>query len=45
MSKKEPKNAKSVSAQEAVGHLFHPKASGNAKKLAEATKKPRKKGS
>jgi hypothetical protein len=44
MSKKEPKNAKSVSAQDAVGNLFHPKASGSAKK-AEAAKKPRKKGS
>jgi hypothetical protein len=45
MSKKEPKSAKNMSAQEAVGNLFHPKASGNAKKAAEDAKKPRKKGS
>jgi hypothetical protein len=45
MSKKEPKSAKNMSAQEAVENLFHPKASGNAKKHAEGAKKPRKKGS
>jgi hypothetical protein len=45
MSKKEPKSAKNMSAQEAVGSLFHPKASGNAKKRADDAKKPRKKGS
>jgi hypothetical protein len=45
MSKKEPKSAKNTSAQEAVENLFHPKASGNAKKHAEGAKKPRKKGS
>jgi hypothetical protein len=45
MSKKEPKSAKNASAQEAVENLFHPKASGNAKKHAEGAKRPRKKGS
>jgi hypothetical protein len=45
MSKKEPKSAKNMSVQEAVENLFHPKASGNAKKHTEGTKKPRKKGS
>jgi hypothetical protein len=45
VSKKEPKSAKNMSAQEAVENLFHPKASGNAKKHAEGAKKPRKKGS
>jgi hypothetical protein len=44
MSKKEPKSAKNMSAQEAVENLFHPKASGNAKKHTEGAKKPRKKG-
>jgi hypothetical protein len=45
MSKKEPKSAKNMSAQEAVENLFHPNASGNAKKYAEGVKKPRKTGS
>jgi hypothetical protein len=45
MSKKEPKSAKNMSAQESVENLFHPKPSGNAKKHAEGAKKPRKKGS
>jgi len=45
MSKKEPKNAKNMSAQGSVENLFHPKPSGNAKKHAESAKKPRKKGS
>jgi hypothetical protein len=45
MSKKEPKSAKNMSAQEAVENLFHRKASGNAKKQVEGAKKPRKKGS
>jgi hypothetical protein len=45
MSKKEPQNAKNMSAQEAVENLFHPKASGNVKKHVEGAKKPRKKGS
>jgi len=45
MSKKEPKIAKNMSAQQAVENLFHPKASGNAKTHAEGAKKPRKKGS
>jgi hypothetical protein len=45
MSRKEPKSAKNMSAQEAVENLFHPKASGNAKKHAEGVKKPRKKSS
>ena len=45
MSKKEPKSAKNMSAQEAVENLVHPKASANAKKHAENAKKPRKKGS
>jgi hypothetical protein len=45
MSKKDPKSAKSMTPQEAVGNLFHPKASGNTKKHAEGSKKPRKKGS
>jgi hypothetical protein len=44
MSKKEPKIAKHMNAQEAVENLFHPKASGNAKKHTEGAKKPRKKG-
>jgi hypothetical protein len=46
MSKKEPKSAKNMSAQEAVENLFHPKPSGERKKKhAEGAKKPRKKGS
>jgi hypothetical protein len=45
MSKKEPKSTKNMSAQDAVENLFHPKASGNAKKHAQGVKKPRKKGS
>jgi hypothetical protein len=45
MSQKEPKNPKNMSAQQAVGNLFHPKAAGNAKKHTEGAKKPRKKGS
>jgi hypothetical protein len=45
MSKKEPKSAKNMSAQESVENLFHPKPSGNAKKHVEGAKKPRKKGS
>ncbi len=45
MSRKEPKNTKNMSAQEAVENLFHPKPSGNPKKHAEGAKKPRKKGS
>jgi len=45
MSKKEPKSAKNMSAQESVENLFHPKPSENAKKHVEGAKKPRKKGS
>ena len=45
MSQKEPKSAKNMSAQQAVENLFHPKASGNAKKHAEGAKKLRKNGS
>jgi hypothetical protein len=45
MSKKEPKSAKNMSAQEAVENLFHPKDSGNAKRHTQGAKKPRKKGS
>jgi hypothetical protein len=45
MSKKEPKSAKNMSAQEAVENLFHPKVSGITKKHVEGAKKPRKKGS
>jgi hypothetical protein len=43
MSKKEPKGAMNVRAQESVENLFHPKAFGNAKKHFEGVKKPRKK--
>jgi hypothetical protein len=32
MSKKEPKSAENMSAQEAVENLFHPKASGERQK-------------
>jgi hypothetical protein len=45
MSKKEPKGAMNVSAQEAVENLFHPKAFGNSKKHLEGVKKPRKEAS
>lgn len=45
MSQKEPKSAKNMSAQQAVENLFHPKASGNAKKHAEGAKKLRKNSS
>jgi len=45
MSKKDPKTAKNMSAQEAVENLFHPKPSGNPKKQAEGVKNPRKKSS
>jgi hypothetical protein len=38
MSQKEPKSAKNMSAEQAVENLFHPKASGNAKKHAEGAK-------
>ena len=43
MSKKEPKSAKNMSAQESVENLFHPKPLGSAKRHAECAKKPRKK--
>jgi hypothetical protein len=36
MSQKEPKNPKNMSAQQAVGNLFHPKAAGNAKSIPRA---------
>lgn len=45
MSKKEPKTAKNMSAQQAVENLFHPKPSENPKKHAAGAKNPRKKGS
>jgi hypothetical protein len=43
MSKKEPKDSKSMSAQASVENLFHPKPSGAAKKPKEAEKKSGKK--
>jgi hypothetical protein len=45
MSKKEPKNAKNMSAQESVENLFHPKTAAKARKPAEGAKKLPKKGS
>ena len=45
MSKKEPKDSKSMSAQASVENLFHPKASGPAKKAKEVEKKPGKRRS
>ena len=41
MSKKEPKSAKNMSAQEAVENLFHPKPSGNAKKSTPKARRNR----
>jgi hypothetical protein len=43
MSKKDPKSAKSMTPQEAVGNLFHPKASGNTKKHPKARRNRGKK--
>ena len=43
MSKKEPKDAKGMSAQESVGNLFHPRPAGSVKKPKEAEKKSGKK--
>lgn len=45
MSKKEPKNAKSMSVQASVENLFHPRTSGAPKKPKEADKKAGKRRS